>query len=105
MITEFDINRISEKVISKLLIALREEGAPPSSLKQISVSKEQAMAMLGCNSKNAFYREARTIGLRPYVYKKYYVRDIENAVAKASKRANALGNEPRLVPRVYRGTS
>lgn len=53
----------------------------------LSVNVTEAMTLLACATRRTFFDEARDLGLVSYRRGKYRVRDIENALAKAARRA------------------
>jgi hypothetical protein len=58
-----------------------------SSIGKLAVGVDEAMKLLSCPSRWAFHAECRDLGLVAYRRGKYRVRDIENALAKAARRA------------------
>lgn len=71
-----------EEKIDEVITLLKQPAPAP-----LSTDAKGASALLRCKSRSAFRREAIAIGLKPYVRGKYYIRDIENAVARAAIRA------------------
>lgn len=60
---------------------------PPFKPAPLVVDTAGAMALLACKSTGAFYRERQELKLCAYRPGKYRVRDIENALALAARRA------------------
>jgi hypothetical protein len=59
----------------------------PTAALPLVVNLTGAKALLNCKTTRSFHRECRDIGLVAYRRGKYRVRDIENALAKAARRA------------------
>lgn len=82
-----DIDRIARRVVE-----IQRETP-----EVLTLSAADAMKMLGCKSTAAFYRETAALKLRPYRFGKYLTREVRNAVAKKSLRAQEgtrVGGKP-----------
>lgn len=66
--------------IAQLVLAHMADPAPLPE----AVTVEQAMKMLSCDTRSAFYRELEDLGVRAYRPGKYRRNDIINAVARRS---------------------
>lgn len=80
--TDEEIERAAEIFSRMVLKALREDATPPIEYRKIAVRTEKAIEILGSKSASAFYRECRVLGIVPYIHGKYYLNDLENAVAR-----------------------
>jgi hypothetical protein len=58
-----------------------------SLIQPLAVKRRDAMRMLGTETLSAFHRECNFLGLVAYRTGRYRIRDIENALARAARRA------------------
>lgn len=83
-----EVVALDEGTISKLALRLAEALQRSAAASPLVVDLAGAMRLMGITSQRAFHHECRDIGLVSYRRGRYRVRDIENALAKASRRAH-----------------
>lgn len=77
-----DVQAIAKAVAAEL----RAAPAPIATAPEL-IGCAEAMRLLSCNSRSAFYRAVKDYGLRRQKCGKYRLHDIKNAVARRSMRA------------------